>query len=66
MIRKRGIPGVLDMHAHITFKLSGARDKEEDVLNAIRSERFLERYQQIGVTTVRDVASRYHVGYSLY
>ena len=36
-----------------------------DIINAIRSERFLERYQEIGVTTIRDVASRYHVGYSL-
>ncbi|MGH9323891.1 MAG: amidohydrolase family protein [Vicinamibacteria bacterium] len=59
------LPGMFDLHAHITFKLAGARDLEDDVVNAIRSERFLERYQQIGVTTVRDVASRYHVGYSL-
>ena len=58
-------PGLFDLHAHITFHLAGARDLEDDVLNAIRSERFLERYQQIGVTTVRDVASRYQVGYSL-
>lgn len=59
------LPGMFDLHAHITFKLAGARDLEDDVVNAIRSERFLERYQEIGVTTIRDVASRYHVGYSL-
>lgn len=59
------VPGLFDLHAHITFKLAGARDWENDVVNALRSERFLERYQQIGVTTVRDVASRNHVGYSL-
>ena len=59
------LPGLFDLHAHITFKLAGARDLEDDVINALRSERFLERYQEIGVTVVRDVASRYHVGYSL-
>lgn len=59
------LPGMFDLHAHITFHLAGARDLEDDVLNAIRSERFLERYQQIGVTSVRDVASRYHVGFSM-
>jgi len=59
------VPGLFDLHVHITFHLAGARDLEDDVLNAIRSERFLERYQQIGVTTVRDVASRFQVGYSL-
>ncbi len=59
------LPGLYDLHAHITFKLAGARDLEDDVINALRSERFLERYQEIGVTVVRDVASRYHVGYSL-
>ena len=59
------LPGLFDLHAHITFKLAGARDLEDDVVNALRSERFLERYQEIGVTVVRDVASRYHVGYSL-
>ena len=59
------LPGLYDLHAHITFKLAGARDLEDDVINALRSERFLERYQEIGVTVIRDVASRYHVGYSL-
>ncbi len=59
------LPGMFDLHGHITFKLAGARDMEDDIVNAIRSERFLERYQEIGVTLVRDVASRYHVGYSL-
>ena len=59
------LPGMFDLHAHITFKLAGARDLEDDVVNAVRSERFLEAYQRIGVTTVRDVASRHHVGYSL-
>ena len=59
------LPGLFDLHAHITFKLAGARDLEDDVINALRSERFLERYQEIGVTVVRDVASRYNVGYSL-
>jgi hypothetical protein len=58
------LPGMFDLHAHITFKLAGARDLEDDVLNGVRSERS-EAYQHIGVTTVRDVASRYHVGYSL-
>ena len=59
------LPGLFDLHAHITFKLAGARDLEDDVVNALRSERFLERYQEIGVTVIRDVASRYRVGYSL-
>ena len=59
------LPGLYDLHAHITFKLAGARDLEDDVVNALRSGRFLERYQEIGVTVIRDVASRYHVGYSL-
>ena len=59
------LPGLYDLHAHITFKLAGARDLEDDVVNALRSARFLERYQEIGVTVIRDVASRYHVGYSL-
>ena len=59
------LPGLYELHAHITFKLAGARDLEDDVVNALRSERFLERYQEIGVTVIRDVASRYHVGYSL-
>ena len=59
------LPGLYDLHAHITFKLAGARDLEDDVVNALRSERFLERYQEIGVTVIRDVASRYRVGYSL-
>jgi imidazolonepropionase-like amidohydrolase len=58
-------PGLLDLHAHITFHLAGARDLEDDVVNAGRSERFLERYQQIGVTTVRGVGSRRHVGFAL-
>ena len=34
-------------------------------MNAIRAERFMELYQQIGVTTIADVGSRYKVGYSL-
>ena len=59
------VRGLFDLHAHITFHLAGARDLEDDVLNAVRSERFLESYQKIEVTTVRDVASRYQVGYSL-
>ena len=59
------LPGLYDLHAHITFKLAGARDLEDDVVNALRSARFLERYQEIGVTVIRDVASRYRVGYSL-
>jgi len=59
------LPGMFDLHAHVTFKLAGGRDIEDDVYNAVRSERFLEAYQRIGVTTVRDLASRYHVGYSL-
>ncbi len=47
------LPGMFDLHAHITFKLAGARDLEDDVVNALRSERFLEAYQRIGVTTVQ-------------
>ena len=39
------LPGMFDLHGHITFKLAGARDLEDDIVNAIRSERFLERYQ---------------------
>jgi len=58
-------PGLFDLHAHITFHLAGARDLEDDVVKAVRSERFIERYQQIGVTTIRDVGSRHHVGFSL-
>ena len=59
------LPGLFDMHVHITFKLSGPRRLDDDIFNAIRSERFLERYQEIGVTTVRDVGAREWIGYSL-
>lgn len=59
------LPGLFDLHVHITFKLPGPRRLEDDVINAIRAERFLEQYQKIGVTTVRDVGARGNVGYSL-
>jgi imidazolonepropionase-like amidohydrolase len=59
------VPGMFDLHAHITFHLPSGFHVEDDTLNALRSERFLESYQRIGVTTVRDVASRNNVGYSL-
>ena len=45
--------------------LPGPRRLDDDIVNAIRSERFLERYQEIGVTTVRDVGARDWIGYSL-
>ena len=59
------LPGLFDLHVHITFMLSGPRRLDDDIFNAIRSERFLERYQEIGVTTVRDVGAREWIGYSL-
>lgn len=59
------LPGLFDLHVHITFMLSGPRRLDDDIFNAIRSERFLERYQEIGVTTVRDVGARGWIGYSL-
>ncbi|MEJ8567009.1 amidohydrolase family protein [Elongatibacter sediminis] len=59
------LPGLFDLHAHVTFYLPSGFHAEDDVVNAIRTERFLERYQAIGVTTVRDVASRHNVGYSV-
>ena len=59
------LPGLFDLHVHITFMLSGPRRLDDDIVNAIRSERFLERYQEIGVTTVRDVGAREWIGYSL-
>ncbi|MEP7242720.1 MAG: amidohydrolase family protein [Gammaproteobacteria bacterium] len=59
------LPGLFDVHAHITFYFPAGFNVEDDSLNAIRSERFLEAYQRVGITTVRDVASRNHVGYSL-
>ena len=59
------LPGLFDLHVHITFILPGPRRLDDDIVNAIRSERFLERYQEIGVTTVRDVGAREWIGYSL-
>lgn len=59
------LPGLFDLHAHITFYLPVAFHVEDDLLNELRAERFLESYQTIGVTTVRDVASRNKVGYTL-
>lgn len=59
------LPGLFDLHAHVTFKLPGSRRLDDDVSNAIQAERFLERYQSIGVTTVRDVGARDWIGYSL-
>ena len=59
------LPGLFDLHVHVTFMLSGPRRLDDDIFNAIRSERFLERYQEIGVTTVRDVGAREWIGYSL-
>jgi imidazolonepropionase-like amidohydrolase len=59
------MPGLFDLHAHVTFKLPGPRRLDDDVNNAIQGERFLERYQSIGVTTVRDVGARDWIGYSL-
>jgi imidazolonepropionase-like amidohydrolase len=59
------LPGLFDLHAHITFHMPVGFHVEDDTLNALRSERFLELYQQAGITTVRDVASRNDIGYSL-
>ena len=59
------LPGLFDLHVHVTFVLDGPRRLDDDIVNAIRSERFLERYQEIGVTTVRDVGARAWIGYSL-
>ena len=59
------LPGLFDLHVHVTFMLPGPRRLDDDIVNAIRSERFLERYQEIGVTTVRDVGARDWIGYSL-
>ena len=59
------LPGLFDLHVHVTFMLPGPRRLDDDIVNAIRSERFLERYQEIGVTTVRDVGAREWIGYSL-
>ena len=59
------LPGLFDMHAHITYYVPTGWHVEDDIMNAVRAERFLENYQAIGVTTVSDVGSRYNVGYSL-
>ena len=59
------LPAMFEMHGHITFYLADPGEQEDDVTNAFRTERFLERYQEIGVTTVRDPASRNQVGYSV-
>ena len=59
------LPGLFDLHAHLTFYLPGGFNTEDDVLTALRAERFLEHYQRIGVTTVCDVASRDNVGFTL-
>ncbi|MEJ8567006.1 amidohydrolase family protein [Elongatibacter sediminis] len=59
------LPGMFDMHAHITFHWPSGAHAEDDILNATRAERYLESYQSIGVTTVRDVASKHRIGYSL-
>ena len=59
------LPGLFDLHAHLTFYLPGGFNTEDDVLTALRAERFLEHYQRIGVTTVCDVASRNNVGFTM-
>ena len=59
------LPGLFDLHAHLTFYLPGGFNTEDDVLSALRAERFLEHYQRIGVTTVCDVASRNNVGFTM-
>lgn len=59
------LPGLIDVHAHITYFVPTGWHVEDDVMNAIRAERFMELYQKIGVTTIADVGSRYKVGYSL-
>jgi len=59
------VPGLYDLHTHLTFYLPGGFHAEDDVLNALRTLKFLEHYQRIGVTTVFDVASRNNVGFSL-
>ena len=59
------LPGLFDLPVHVTFILPGPRRLDDDIFNAIRAERFLERYQEIGVTTVRDVGAREWIGYSL-
>ena len=58
-------PGLIDLHAHITYFVPTGWNVEDDVMNGVRAERFLEKYQAIGVTTVADVGSRFNVGYSL-
>ena len=59
------LPGLFDLHAHLTFYLPGGFHAEDDFLSGVRAERFLELYQRIGVTTVSDVASRNNVGFSM-
>ena len=59
------LPGLIDVHGHITYHVPTGWNVEDDVMNAIRAERFMELYQKIGVTTLADVGSRYKVGYSL-
>ena len=59
------LPGLIDVHGHITYHVPTGWNVEDDVMNAIRAERFMELYQKIGVTTIADVGSRYKVGYSL-
>ena len=59
------LPGLFDLHAHLTFYLPGGFNTEDDFISGIRAERFLEHYQKIGVTTVCDVASRNNVGFSM-
>jgi len=59
------LPGLFDLHAHLTFLLPGGFHAEDDFLSGIRAERFLEHYQKIGVTTVADVASRNSIGFSM-
>lgn len=59
------LPGMFDLHAHLTFYLPGGFHAETDVTTSFRAERFLENYQAIGVTTVADVASRDDTGYSM-
>ena len=59
------LPGLFDLHAHLTFYLPGGFNTENDFLSGVRAERFLEHYQRIGVTTVCDVASRKNVGFTM-
>ena len=60
---KTVVPGLIDTHVHFTYPPSESESLvDNDAISSFRTVHFLHRHLMIGVTTVRDVASRHDVG----